>query len=99
MPQRNDADTSTTVELSPMVKHCLMLGARPQFRCRSWVAHDMLSRKERALLLERSWQQHGDALTREAQAFGFTPAGIEGDVPVGAGVARWASAFRLANEY
>ena len=99
MPLRNDEDTSTTVELSPMVKHNLMIGGWPKFRCKSWVAFGMLRPAERDVLLDRCWEAYEAALTEEAARFGFVPASVSGEVPAGDGVTAWEKQFRAEHEY
>ena len=104
MAQRFDTTTApaTPEPLTPMVKHYLLIGTWPKFRCRSWVAFAMLSDAERELLLDRVWAAHKDALMREAREYNFTAhASIGGshDPLQGPEVARWRAEFQKQNEY
>ena len=76
-----------------------MTGRHAPGRVRGWVGLAQVPLAEMDLHVRVAWAEWAEELTAEAQAAGFTPAGIGSKRPRGPAVAAWSKQFLARHTY
>jgi hypothetical protein len=84
--------------LSAAWRWTLMTGTRPTARLAGWVEQAQET-TEGTVAGDRLWAIHGEALTAEARAAGFTPYWVAQQAPAGRDFRQWRDRFLAEHAY